>query len=155
MSNYQGKNNRNQQTFLEIVIVGIFKMIWWLITLPFKGLKFGKGKRGMSLDDKNYIVAKRLEIEKMLGSENIIELKHAVMEADKLVDYAMQSAGYSGTTFADRLRNAQSFINPAVYNNLWQGHKVRNSIAHESEYRISNMELREATNKLLNYLKNI
>lgn len=152
MAQYRKKN---QQTILEIIVVGIFKGIWFLLTLPFRGIKFGRGKSGLSVEERNYVTGKRLEIEKMLDSKNEIELKHAVIEADKLVDYTLKTKGYAGETFADRLRNAQDSINPSVYNSIWQGHKVRNEIAHEQELRIKNSELREATTKLINYLKNI
>lgn len=153
--NYKGKKNQNQQTMLEIVVIGIFKMIWWLVTLPFKGIKFGKGKTELSLEDRNYIIPKRLEVERMLDTENQIELKHAVMEADKLVDYAMQATGYPGETFADRLRSAQPFLSKYISDEMWQGHKVRNQIAHEQGASFGNVELRIAAKKLLNYLKNI
>jgi hypothetical protein len=153
--NYKGKKNQNQQTFLGIVVIGLLKIIWWIVTLPFKGIKFGKGKSDLSLEDKNYITAKRLEIEKMLNTENQIELKHTVMEADKLVDYAMQTIGYSGATFADRLKVAQPFVDSYLYDGIWQGHKVRNQIAHEQGYQISNTELRTAARKLLNYIKTL
>lgn len=149
------KRHQYEYNLFQIIIIGFFKGLWWLVRLPFRGLKFGVGKTGLSLEDRNYLVTKRQQIEKILNSSNEIELKHALMEADKLVDYALKQSGYSGETFADRLRNAQKDIRPDVYNQIWQGHKVRNQIAHESETRISNNELCEAASKLLNYLKTI
>jgi len=147
---------KNQQPdVLQTIVIGILKAIWWILTLPFKGIRFGKVRTGLSVDERNYITSKRLEIEKMLNTENQIELKHAVMEADKLADYALKTQGYSGETFADRLRSAQSSLNPNLYNEIWQGHKIRNQIAHETEYRIGNSELKDAVYKLLKYLKAI
>jgi len=144
---------RNEQTILEVIIIGIFKALWFLITLPFKGFK--KGKKGLGAEEKSYITGKRLEIEKMLNSQNDIELKHAVMEADKLVDHTFQQKGYPGATFADRLRSAQNFIDSTMYNSIWQAHIVRNKLAHEQELKITNNELRDAANKLLSYLRQI
>ena len=159
--NTMSKNykNQNQQTALEIILIGIFKVLWWIITLPFN-LIFKKGKKlsgrlKITPNDWAYIVSQRLEIEKILKSENQIELKHAVMEADKLVDYIFQAKNYQGETFADRLRSAESFIEKDVYNSIWNGHKVRNQIAHENELRITNDELRSAAENLLRYTKNI
>ncbi len=153
--NYKGKRNQNQQTILEIIVIGLFKALWWLVSLPFKGIKFGVNKVGMSLEDRNYVVTKRHQIESMLNTNSEIELKHLVIEADKLVDYVLKAQGYSGETFADRLREAQSSVNQNLYNEIWQGHKVRNQIAHENEYQISNIELSAAANKLLEYTKAI
>ena len=88
-----------------------------------------------------------------MKSENIIELKHAVLEADKIVDFKLKATGSQGETFADRLRSLEENIARSLYNEIWQGHKIRNQIAHEDEPRISRNELRAAANKLINYLK--
>lgn len=152
---YKGKKYSNQQQdMLQVVVLGIFRLFWFLITLPFKGI--GKSRRqGLNLENKNYIASKRHEIEDLVQSENLIELKHAVIEADKLVDFVLRSQGFAGDTFADRLRSAQGSMPPSLYNQLWEGHKIRNQIAHENELRIMNQELREAVEKLFKYIKTI
>jgi len=96
-----------------------------------------------------------VEIEKMLSSNRLIELKQALIEADKLVDHTLKLQLFSGATFADRLRNAETSINPSLYQVIWQGHKVRNEIVHEQGNSISNSELKLATEKLLRYIKSI
>ncbi|MEI8143045.1 MAG: hypothetical protein WCG48_00270 [Candidatus Berkelbacteria bacterium] len=146
------KNYKKQQQpdIITTIVVGFFKLIWRLIMLPFGGFK---KRAGVSADDRAYIFNKRVEIEKILTSESLIELNHAVLEADKLVDFVLKLKGYQGETFADRLRNSQADLSKNIYNDLWEGHKVRNQIAHENELRISNRELREATGKLLEYTK--
>lgn len=143
-------NKKNQPTFLEILVVGIFKSLWWLVTLPFK--KRTKRKRGISNEDKQYIRGKRIEIESLLNSQNVIELKHAVMEADKLVDHTLKLKGYSGESFADRLRSAEKFMDRNTYESLWYAHKIRNQIAHDNG-EIGRQSLVSAANKLLNYIK--
>lgn len=152
MSNYH-KNRNQSPDVLQTIIIGIFKILWWIVTLPFKGFKGGKRKSGLSLYDRNYIAEQRIEIENITKSSSVIELKHAVMEADKLVDYTLKAKGYGGDTFADRLRMAQQSLSKNLYDELWQGHKVRNQIAHESDLRITNQELRDAAAKLLKYTK--
>lgn len=147
---YQKYPKKQSKTFLEIAIIGILKGLWFLIKLPFKGLG---GKKGISIAEKNEITAKRHEIENLLSSNNVIELKHAVMEADKLVDRALKLKGFQGDSFADRLRDAERSVDRNVYQNIWQGHKVRNRIAHESE-SISIAELKSAIDKLLKYVRN-
>jgi len=140
---------KNQPTALETIVVGIFKGLWWLIKLPFGGLK---KKSGFSNADKQAINNKRSEIEKLASSDNVIELKHAVMEADKLVDKILRLKGYGEGTFADRLKKAEQYTDRKVYQDLWDGHKVRNRIAHD-ESHISEGELKGATKKLLSYIK--
>ena len=147
----QKYNKKNQgPTILEVIVVGIFKGLWFLITLPFK--KRGR-KRGLSGLDQAEVTMKRQEIERLVSGENEYELKHAVMEADKLVDHVLKLKGYSGETFADRLRSAQQYIDQNTYQALWEGHKIRNALAHEHDTRISKEELKNAISKLLKYLK--
>lgn len=136
---------RNQQTILEKIVIGFFRGIWWLIKLPFKGLN---KKKGLSVADQQYLITKRSEIESLINSDNEIELRHAVMEADKLADWILKKKNYPGATFADRLRSAEKDIPKNIYNSIWQGHKVRNLIAHE-DGNISIEDLKSASKKLL------
>lgn len=137
-------------TILEVIVVGVFKMLWFLVSLPFK--KRGK-KRGMAAHERAEIVSKRQKIEELLSGENEYELRHAVMEADKLVDHVLKLKGYNGETFAERLRSAEQYIDHNTYQNIWAGHKTRNTLAHEHDAKISKEELRQAIDKLLRYLK--
>ncbi|MCX6808089.1 MAG: hypothetical protein NTW50_00280 [Candidatus Berkelbacteria bacterium] len=148
-------SKNQQQDIISTIFLGIFKLLWWLISLPFRGIRWGRAKSGLSVADRNFIARKRLEIEQFVDSQSVIEQKHAVMEADKLVDYVLKAKGYRGETFADRLRNAESYINQNLYQEIWQGHKIRNQIAHETENQISQNELRGATEKLLKYIRQI
>ena len=56
---------------------------------------------------------------------------------------------------ADRLKNARDYIDRDMYNEIWEGHIVRNKIAHEHEFTLQNSEYKEAANKLLKYLKTL
>lgn len=149
MTNYYKKPKKNQQTALEVIVLGIGRGLWWLISFPFRK----KGRRaGLNLEDQKYIIAKRQEIENLFSSQNIIKLKHAVMEADKLVDFVLKKKGYAGETFADRLRSAEKYIDRATYQNLWDGHKIRNQIAHDNG-NIDRNTLESASKKLLSYVR--
>lgn len=145
------KRYQYDATIAEKIVVGIFKALWFLIKLPFKGMA---GRKGISVTERNEITSKRHEIENLLGSSSVIELKHAVMEADKLVDQVLKLKGYPGETFADRLKFAEKHLDWSLYQNIWEGHKIRNRIAHESE-TISFGELKSAIDKLLKYTKQI
>ena len=147
------KRYKYENDIFQTIIIAIGRMLWWIISLPFKGFKLGKIGNEISVQERNYITSKRLEIEKSLATENEIELKNALMEADKLVDHTMKIQGYAGQTFADRFRIVQENLSKDMNNGIWQGHRVRNQIVHESESKIVNQELREATEKLLKYIK--
>lgn len=140
---------RQSETTEQKIILGFFRGLWWLTKLPFAGLK---RKTQLHAIDHKYIISKKQEIEKLLESENPLELRHAVFEADKLVDWILKKRGYSGQTFADRLRSAGKKIPGGIYENIWQGHKVRNQIAHD-DTKIGEQEIILATKKLLNYVR--
>ncbi|PIS07394.1 hypothetical protein COT78_03820 [Candidatus Berkelbacteria bacterium CG10_big_fil_rev_8_21_14_0_10_43_13] len=153
MSN--NKKQNYQPDIIQSIAIGIGKAIWWVVKLPFGGLKSRHKQGGLSVHDKNYLVERRLEIEKMLRSSNQLELRQALIEADKLVDHALKLQWFAGATFADRLRKAERQIKPSLYQEIWQGHKLRNEIVHEQGDNISASELQTAVEKLLGYIKNI
>jgi hypothetical protein len=71
------------------------------------------------------------KIKKYMESNNPLDWKWAVLEADNLLEDIIKKIGYKGETFGERLAK----IKPAQFKNLdnvWQAHKVRNRIAHES-----------------------
>ncbi len=142
--------NKDDKTVAEVIVLGIVRALWWLIRLPFKGFK--KPKAGVNNIDRNYILQKKSEINKMLNSENEYEIKHAILEADKLVDFLLKKKGYGGHSFSDRLRAAKEFTNPKLYEEVWKGHKVRNKIAHD-EQDVKPQVIIEATEKLLKYVQ--
>lgn len=148
MSSYYKKHKPQQPTVLETIVVGFGRGLWWLVSLLFR--KKGR-KGGLSVEDRNYIIRKRQEIESLLNSENDIKLKHAVMEADKLVDFILRKKDYRGDTFADRLRSAEQYMDQSTYQNLWDGHKIRNQIAHD-DANINLQTLISAAQKLLSYM---
>lgn len=151
MVNYQHQktySRKNQRTVPEIILIGLGRGLWWLITLPFH--RGQKHQKGISVADKQYIIGKRQEIERMMLSDNAYELKHAVLEADKLIDHILKLKGYAGETFADRLRAAENHMDAATYQRLWEAHKVRNQIAHQDNH-LSLEEIHRAIKQLISY----
>jgi len=145
-------SRKNKETIEQKIVGGFFRGVWWLVSLPFKGLR---RRKKLTLEEKKYILAKKQEIEKSLSKENQLELRHAVLEADKLVDWALKECGYRGQTFADRLRAAEKDIPKAVYNSIWRAHKIRNQIVHETESNLKGAELKDAVYKFFIYLSQI
>ena len=72
---------------------------------------------------------------KILGMDAV----HAIIEADKLLDFVLGKKGYTGP-LGQKLKKAQSlFKHP---NDLWHAHKKRNYLAHELHAKISPDESR-------------
>ncbi len=78
-----------------------------------------------------------------LDSTREADWKIAVIEADKLVDDALARAGFSGETFGDRLSNIQPEALLSL-DGVWWAHKIRNRLAHESDYFLRYTEARQA-----------
>lgn len=61
------------------------------------------------------------------------DFKHAIMDADKLLDHALYLMGYKGN-LGSKLKSAgRLFTN---VNKVWAAHKIRNNIAHQINYQV-------------------
>lgn len=69
-------------------------------------------------------------------SGNESDYKLAVIEADKIFDDLVKRIGYKGGDMGERLQQITSAQLPNI-NDIWEAHKIRNKIAHESDYRIN------------------
>lgn len=79
---------------------------------------------------------------KYLDSDNSSDWKLAILEADKLLDEMVEKMGYPGANLGERLR----VIEPSDFLTLqaaWEAHKVRNRIAHEAQYQLTQREARK------------
>lgn len=59
--------------------------------------------------------------------------KLAIIEADKFLDDLLKRLGYGGESMGDRLKKVDS-KKIANLDQIWQAHKIRNDIVHNSEY---------------------
>lgn len=75
----------------------------------------------------------RIELHFFKGGEN--DLKIAIIEADKILSEALRGAGIPGVQLGDKLKKARPGQIPNI-DELWQAHKLRNQIAHESNFKL-------------------
>ncbi|MBU0727962.1 hypothetical protein KKA95_04725, partial [Patescibacteria group bacterium] len=61
------------------------------------------------------------------------DYRHAIMDADKLLDHALYKMGYKGSLGSKLKKSPKLFKN---INDVWAAHKVRNNIAHQMNYKI-------------------
>ena len=73
------------------------------------------------------------EISNHLASTSEAEWKFAVIEADKLLDDALRSAGYPGETMGERLMSIER-SQLRTLDGLWDAHKTRNRLVHDANY---------------------
>ena len=109
---------------LAILIVAVLVFVAILLT----------GKRSYHFNVEAY-QTKFLAIENKLDKDNPATFITTVIEADKLLDKAMNEMGIPGKTMGDRLKKSGTrFTN---LNAVWRAHKLRNAIAHESDIEVS------------------
>ena len=89
-------------------------------------------KHGATFDKENYQID-FLRIENSLQKGNEATYSMAIIEGDKLLDRALCEMGVPGRTMGDRLKKIgkERF---SQLNSVWYAHKIRNQIAHESDF---------------------
>lgn len=106
--------------------------------LIFGGLLFAvialakKGPRGLDVEKYR---SRWLTIEQQLKRDEPSSYQLCVLNADKLLDQALQEKGVQGTTMGERMKSLQKTWSNA--NNVWTAHKLRNQIAHETNVQIN------------------
>ena len=87
-----------------------------------------------------------------LGSVNPSDWKLAILEADTILDSLVQRMGYKGENLGERLKSVEpsDFL---TLNDAWEAHKVRNAIAHEAGYELSQREARRVMRLFENVFK--
>lgn len=124
-------------TFLiAVVVVGV--LLYLAISLS--------KKRGPTFNKENYQVA-YLKIENSLKKENEASYAMTIIEGDKLLDKALCEMGVPGRTMGDRLKKVGKDKFTEL-NAVWHAHKLRNQIAHESDFH---PEYRQAQHALETY----
>lgn len=108
---------------LAILIVAVLVFVAILLT----------GKRGHHFNVEFY-QTRFLEIENHLKQDNLASYTTTIINGDKLLDKALIEMGVSGKTMGDRLKRVgDRFTNT---NAVWRAHKLRNAIAHESDFEV-------------------
>lgn len=77
----------------------------------------------------------------------------SVINADKLLDRALNEMGTPGKTMADRLKRVTNrFEKP---NAVWSAHKLRNQIAHEDDFEVDFNQANRALAAIRQALKDL
>jgi len=133
-----------------ILFIGIVEVIVKLNLVSRAKKTVGEFVKSSQVSKK--MVRKWEKIEKRLKLDTETELKLAVIEADKFFDKILKRFGYFGKDMGERLKRA----NTSQISNLdqiWEAHKVRNKIVHDSDYSLNAVEAKEAIESYKTALK--
>lgn len=131
-------------------------LLFFAAVLVFGGLLFtfiALAKRSPKGIDVEKYRCKWLEIEKQLQRDQPVTYQLCVLQADKLLDQAMQDRGVSGQKMADRMKLLQKTWSNA--NAVWSAHKLRNKIAHDTDAQVSYNDTRQALGAFKQALKDV
>ncbi len=111
--------------FLVIAIIAVGLLMLVAIALT--------GKRSHTFDVEEY-QTRWLKVENGLVRGDPRSYSLSVIEADKLLDKALNEMGLPGKTMGERLKRVtDKFEKP---NAVWSAHKLRNQIAHEHGFDV-------------------
>ncbi len=111
--------------FLIIAIIAVGILVLVAISLT--------NKHAYSFDVEEY-QTKWLKIENSLDRHNPQSFQLAVLNADKLLDKALNEMGTPGKTMGDRLKKVGDQFSRR--NAVWGAHILRNKLAHEDNFEI-------------------
>lgn len=92
------------------------------------------------------------KIIKLIDSDNPNDWKLAIIEADKMLEVVVNTFDVPGENIGDKLKNIEKgdFLS---LNEAWQAHKVRNQIAHEHNFHLSQRDARVAIDNFAKVFK--
>lgn len=109
-------------------------------------------KRGVvSSFDRDQVRERWEKIEELKNAGRPSASREAVIEADKLVDFALDKIYPGNNTAAERLKLAKEMFASfrQDYENLWYAHKIRNEMVHTVGFELPTVEARN----ILDYSK--
>lgn len=109
-----------------------------------EGVLFG---RELKPYDQKVVADRWQRLEELMAGGKPSSLRQAVIEADKVLDYALTQLG-SGNSLGERLKAARPLFTAAVYQGLWDAHKIRNVLVHDVKYEMSILSCREAVSQI-------
>jgi hypothetical protein len=103
--------------------------------------------------DVEHFRAKCLEIEHQLKQDDPNSYHMSVLNFDKLLDQVLKARAIKGKTMGERMKNASALFSDR--NGVWAAHKLRNTIAHEPDARVTYDQARRALHNFRKALKDL
>ena len=136
---------------IENIFKTILKALWdlvkFLLNLIFNKNGGKKSPKGISKQTLNLITNEWELINIDLKSKSPAVLKTALIRADKSLDNLLKEIS-SGNTMGERMIASKQLFSQHTYQKIWSGHKVRNSMVHDSGYEPQHYILIEAIENL-------
>jgi hypothetical protein len=90
-------------------------------------------------------------IKVLLDQKGPSQLRQALIVADKSLDNALRDL-VVGESMGERLKNAKDLFQWDLYQKIWDAHKLRNNLVHESNFEPPYFMVTEAVTNIQNGL---
>lgn len=97
---------------------------------------------------KSKVTQNLIDLEKKINSNDPLQMRSAVVDADKLLDYVLKSRGARGETMGERLKSSSRRFERNLLNQVWDAHRLRNQIVHEINFEPPSDQLKKAFSAL-------
>jgi hypothetical protein len=94
------------------------------------------------------------EIDILLKGPSPSQLKQALIVADKSLDAVLKEFS-DGSGMAQRLIGCKNYFLPQTYQKIWDAHKIRNALVHESGFEVQHFALKAAVESFRNGMKEL
>lgn len=115
---------------------------------------FNNTRKIITVETRNKIQSDWKNIEILLSQKGPSQLRQALITADKSLDNALKDL-VAGENMGERLKNAEKMFDRDEYNKIWEAHKVRNNLVHESGYEPPYFVLTQSIENLKNGLETV
>lgn len=116
--------------------------------------KIKNNRKIITVETRNKIQNDWRNIEVLLSQKGPSQLRQALITADKSLDNALKDL-VAGENMGERLKNAEKMFDRDEYNKIWEAHKVRNNLVHESGYEPPYFVLTQSVESLKNGLEKV
>lgn len=116
--------------------------------------KIKNTRRVLTVETRDKIQNDWRNIEVLLSQKGPSQLRQALITADKSLDNALKDL-VAGENMGERLKNAEKMFDRDEYNKIWEAHKVRNNLVHESGYEPPYFVLIQSVESLKNGLERV
>lgn len=125
--------------FIFFTIIFFASIIYFMFNSSYLKYQFIYDVRGffnIGAPDLRKIIKRwnRIKKRKETGAE--YEYKLALMEAEELFNDVLKDKGFEGKNFEERVQNVEEIQLPNI-EEILEAHRIRNSVAHDPNYKLS------------------
>lgn len=127
------------------IIAAAFSVLFFVfiitILIKINGLREKSEKKSKSfIPDTEEFNKKWSGVLEKSQSTRVNDQKLSLIEADKMLDDVLKRMGYAGESMGERLKQLSGAQLPNI-ENVWEAHKIRNRIVHNSSYEPNKRDL--------------